>query len=151
MVAGRSVACAPQSQHAEFRHDPPPPMLGCAPLRPRTCTMLGWVSAVLMAASMMAIFSRLAAPLMPAGRMMVLTATSLPRHRPRKTWPNCEGGRVKEEGSGRGVLSKAAGSRRRKGGGAAGAKTGAQQSPEGEGDSTAPVADRKPSRLQRRT
>ena len=44
--------------------------------------MLGCESDVLMAASITAIFSRLACPDMLAGRMMDLTATWVSRHRP---------------------------------------------------------------------
>jgi hypothetical protein len=63
----------------------------CAPCSPcplkhtsctRTCMMLGWLSALLMAASMIAIFSRFSWPLMAAGSTIVLTATTVPRHRP---------------------------------------------------------------------
>jgi hypothetical protein len=42
------------------------------------CTTFGWDSALEMAVSMMAIFSRFALPLMAAGRNIVLTATRLP-------------------------------------------------------------------------
>jgi hypothetical protein len=47
-----------------------------------TCTMLGCVMALLMAASMMAMRSRFWAPLMWAGSSIVLTATTAPCHRP---------------------------------------------------------------------
>ncbi|KAI8470244.1 MAG: hypothetical protein J3K34DRAFT_421061, partial [Monoraphidium minutum] len=50
--------------------------------------MLGCRSRAEMAVSMMAIFSRLAAPLMPAGNSMRLTATSVPFHQARYTMPN---------------------------------------------------------------
>ena len=50
---------------------------------------LGCASELLMAASMMAIFSRFSAPLMLAGSRIVFTATTVPRHRPRYTLPNC--------------------------------------------------------------
>ncbi len=46
------------------------------PLSPApTCTMLGWASELLMAASIMSIFSRFSLPLMDSGRMMALIAT----------------------------------------------------------------------------
>jgi hypothetical protein len=40
--------------------------------------MLGWLRLALIAVSMMAIFSRFSLPLMAAGNIMVLTATSVP-------------------------------------------------------------------------
>jgi hypothetical protein len=45
-----------------------------------TCMMFGWLSALLMAASMMAIFSRFSWPLMADGSTIVFTATMLPFH-----------------------------------------------------------------------
>lgn len=50
--------------------------------RRRTCTMLGWFMALDMAASMMAMRSCFSAPLILAGRIMVLMATVVPRHSP---------------------------------------------------------------------
>lgn len=47
-----------------------------------TCTMLGCAMVLLMAASMIAMRSRFSAPDMRAGRIIVFTATVLPRHRP---------------------------------------------------------------------
>jgi hypothetical protein len=44
--------------------------------------MLGWFMTLLMAASMMAMRSRFSAPLILAGRIIVLMATLLPRHMP---------------------------------------------------------------------
>ena len=53
-----------------------------ARMQTRTCTMLGWLRLDEIAASMTAIFSRFSAPLMLAGRIIVLIATTVPRHRP---------------------------------------------------------------------
>lgn len=47
-----------------------------------TCMMFGWLSALLIAASIMAIFSRFSWPLMADGSTIVFTATVLPFHSP---------------------------------------------------------------------
>ena len=62
------------------RHTPPP--RPAAPAPGPTCTMLGCSMAVLMAVSMTSMRSRFSAPLMRAGRIMVFTATVVPRQRP---------------------------------------------------------------------
>jgi hypothetical protein len=54
---------------------------------PLTCTMLGCAMVLLMAASMIAMRSRFSAPDMRAGRIIVLTATVLPRHKPAQQQP----------------------------------------------------------------
>jgi hypothetical protein len=70
-------APALHSRHLPARPLPAPPTPA-----PPTCTMLGCCSTDEIAASMRAIRSRFSAPLMRAGRIMALTATWLPRHRP---------------------------------------------------------------------
>lgn len=59
---------------------------GAGAPRGPTWTTFGWLRLEEMAASITAIFSRFSAPLMLEGRIMVFTATTVPRHRPLYTW-----------------------------------------------------------------
>ena len=54
-----------------------------------TCTMFGWQSVELIAASMMAILSRFSTSSMSCGITCCFTATTIPRQIPLYTFPNC--------------------------------------------------------------